>query len=60
MNIALAAFAVDRAMWFPPCDGSGMEQVMEGPLTQAVMTSVGHWRKEGMVLVEAVCWDAGR
>jgi 3-oxoacyl-[acyl-carrier-protein] synthase II len=54
MNIALAALAVDHATLFPPCDGSAMEKEAEGPLTQAVVTSVGHWRGEGLALVEAV------
>jgi 3-oxoacyl-[acyl-carrier-protein] synthase II len=54
MNVAIAALAVSRGILFPPCDGSGMEQSMEGPLTQAVVTSVGHWRGEGLALVEAV------
>jgi hypothetical protein len=27
---------------------------MEGPLKQAAVTSVGHWRGEGLALVEAV------
>jgi 3-oxoacyl-[acyl-carrier-protein] synthase II len=54
MNVAIAALAVSRGILFPPCDGSGMEQPMEGPLTQAVVTSVGHWRGEGLALVEAV------
>ncbi len=26
---------------------------MHGPLTQAVVTAVGHWRGEGLALVEA-------
>ena len=26
---------------------------MDGPLTQAVVTAVGHWRGEGLALVEA-------
>jgi hypothetical protein len=26
---------------------------MDGPLTQAVVTSIGHWRGEGLALVEA-------
>ena len=54
MNIAVAALAVDHATLFPPCDGSGMENEAEGPLTQAVVTGVGHWRGEGMALVDAV------
>ncbi len=52
MNIALAALAVERRTLFPPCDPS--EQVMSGALTQAVVTGVGHWRGEGLALVEAV------
>jgi 3-oxoacyl-[acyl-carrier-protein] synthase II len=54
MNVAIAALAISRGILFPPCDGSGMEQPMEGPLTQAVVTGVGHWRGEGLALVEAV------
>jgi hypothetical protein len=26
---------------------------VQGPVTQAVVTSVGHWRGEGLALVEA-------
>jgi 3-oxoacyl-[acyl-carrier-protein] synthase II len=51
-NVALAAIAVSRGSLFPPCDDSGMEQPMQGPLTQAVVTSVGHWSGEGLGLVE--------
>jgi 3-oxoacyl-[acyl-carrier-protein] synthase II len=54
MNVAIAALAVGRGILFPPCDGSGIEQPMEGPLTQVVVTGVGHWRGEGLALVEAV------
>ncbi|HVY59767.1 MAG TPA: beta-ketoacyl-ACP synthase [Xanthobacteraceae bacterium] len=54
MNIAIAALAVSRGKLFPPQDGSGLEQPMDGPITQAVVTGVGHWRGEGMALVEAV------
>jgi 3-oxoacyl-[acyl-carrier-protein] synthase II len=53
MNIALAALAVRRANLFPPGDTSGIEQPLEGPLTQAVVTGVGHWRGEGLALVDA-------
>ena len=53
MNVALAAIAVSRGSLFPPADGSGVERAMEGPLTQAVVTSIGHWRGEGLALVEA-------
>jgi 3-oxoacyl-[acyl-carrier-protein] synthase II len=53
MNVALAAIAVNRGSLFPPADNSGVERPMDGPLSQAVVTSVGHWRGEGMALVEA-------
>jgi 3-oxoacyl-[acyl-carrier-protein] synthase II len=52
MNIALAALAVNRGSLFPPADG--FERAMSGTLAQAVVTSVGHWRGEGLALVEAV------
>jgi 3-oxoacyl-[acyl-carrier-protein] synthase II len=53
MNVALAALAVSRGSLFPPCDSSGLERPMQGLLTQAVVTGVGHWRGEGLALVEA-------
>jgi 3-oxoacyl-[acyl-carrier-protein] synthase II len=52
MNIALAAMAVERRALFPPCDPG--ERPTTGGLTQAVVTGVGHWRGEGLALVEAV------
>jgi 3-oxoacyl-[acyl-carrier-protein] synthase II len=52
MNVALAAIAVNRGSLFPPGDDSGMERPMDGPLAQAVVTAVGHWRGEGMAVLE--------
>jgi 3-oxoacyl-[acyl-carrier-protein] synthase II len=52
MNIALAATAVQRGALFASHDETGFEQASEGPLTQAVVTGVGHWRGEGLALVE--------
>jgi 3-oxoacyl-[acyl-carrier-protein] synthase II len=51
MNVALAAIAVSRGNLYPPVDDS--ERAMEAQLTQAVVTSIGHWRGEGLALVEA-------
>ena len=53
MNVALAALAVSRGNLFPPGDDSGVEQASEGPLKQVIVTSVGHWRGEGLALIEA-------
>jgi len=53
MNIALAAVALGRGTLFPSADDSGVERAGEGPLKQAVVTGVGHWRSEGLALVDA-------
>jgi 3-oxoacyl-[acyl-carrier-protein] synthase II len=54
MNIALATLALERQKLFPPADSSGVERAMQEPPDQIVVTGVGHWRGEGMALVEAV------
>ena len=51
-NIALAAAALRAGKLFPPEDAS--EKAMDGQLRQVVVTSIGHWRGEGLALVEAV------
>jgi len=53
MNVALATLALTHGRLFPPADTSGVERAMEGPLSQVVVTGVGHWRGEGMALIEA-------
>ena len=53
MNVALAAIAISRGSLFPPADTSGVERPMNGELKQAIVTAVGHWRGEGLALVEA-------
>jgi 3-oxoacyl-[acyl-carrier-protein] synthase II len=53
MNVALAAVALGHARLFPPCDATGLERPMQADLRQVVVTGVGHWRGEGLALVEA-------
>jgi 3-oxoacyl-[acyl-carrier-protein] synthase II len=53
MNIALAATVVSRGKLFPPGDKSGVETPADTAITQVVVTGVGHWRGEGLALVEA-------
>ena len=53
MNIALATVALGHEKLFAPASSSGPETAMESPLAQVVVTGVGHWRGEGMALVEA-------
>ena len=54
MNIALAAIALREGRMFPSFDPSGFERAMDAPLRQVAVTSVGHWRGEGLALLEAV------
>jgi 3-oxoacyl-[acyl-carrier-protein] synthase II len=51
-NIALAAAALRAGKLHPAQDPS--ERAMDGALRQAVVTSIGHWRGEGLALLEAV------
>jgi 3-oxoacyl-[acyl-carrier-protein] synthase II len=53
MNVALAALAVNRATLFPPGDPS-IERPLQGSLSQVVVTGIGHWRGEGLGLVDKV------
>jgi 3-oxoacyl-[acyl-carrier-protein] synthase II len=52
MNVALAAIALTHAKLFPPSDTSGVESQMSGDLRQILVTGIGHWRGEGLALVE--------
>jgi 3-oxoacyl-[acyl-carrier-protein] synthase II len=54
MNIALATVALGHGTLFPPCDSTGLERPMTGNLSQVVVTGVGHWRGEGLALVERI------
>ncbi|KIZ46428.1 MULTISPECIES: beta-ketoacyl-ACP synthase [Rhodopseudomonas] len=54
LGIALAALALSHGALFPPNDPTGAEIEMTAAPTQIVVTGTGHWRGEGMALVEAV------
>jgi 3-oxoacyl-[acyl-carrier-protein] synthase II len=54
MNVALATVALAHGTLFPPCDSTGLERPMRGQLNQVLVTSVGHWRGEGLALLERV------
>jgi len=54
MNVALGAVALAHGTIFSPIDSTGIEQPMRGELRQVVITSVGHWRGEGMALLERI------
>jgi 3-oxoacyl-[acyl-carrier-protein] synthase II len=54
LGLALAALSISRGALFPPNDPTGLEVEMSTPPTQIVVIGTGHWRGEGMALVEAV------
>jgi 3-oxoacyl-[acyl-carrier-protein] synthase II len=54
LGLALAALSISRGALFPPNDPTGLEVEMSKPPTQIVVIGAGHWRGEGMALVEAV------
>jgi 3-oxoacyl-[acyl-carrier-protein] synthase II len=54
LGLGLAALSISRGALFPPGDSSGMEIEMSKAPTQIVVIGAGHWRGEGMALVEAI------
>ena len=56
MNIALAALALEHGR-LPAPAVAGSRRPWPSRLPQVVVTGVGHWRGEGMALVEAAGED---
>ncbi len=54
LGIALAALSISKNALFAPNDSTGVEIEMSKPPAQIVVVGAGHWRGEGMALVEAV------
>ena len=54
LGLGLAALAISRGALFPPNDQTGVEIEMTKKPTQIVVIGAGHWRGEGMALVEAI------
>jgi 3-oxoacyl-[acyl-carrier-protein] synthase II len=54
LGLALAALSISRGALFSPNDPTALEVEMSAPPTQIVVIGAGHWRGEGMALVEAV------
>jgi len=54
LGLVLAAMSISRGALFPPNDSSGFEIEMSKPPAQIVVVGAGHWRGEGMALVEAI------
>jgi 3-oxoacyl-[acyl-carrier-protein] synthase II len=54
LGLGLAALAISRGALFPANDSTGLEIEMSKPPAQIVVVGAGHWRGEGMALVEAI------
>jgi 3-oxoacyl-[acyl-carrier-protein] synthase II len=54
LGLALAALSISRGTLFPAGDSTGVEIEMTEAPTQIVVIGAGHYRGEGMALVEAV------
>jgi 3-oxoacyl-[acyl-carrier-protein] synthase II len=54
LGLAVAALSISRGALFPSPDSSGVEIEMSKPPAQIVVIGAGHWRGEGMALVEAI------
>jgi 3-oxoacyl-[acyl-carrier-protein] synthase II len=53
-NIALGCQAVRKGTLFPPSGSGDTGTAPAGGITQALVTSVGHWRGEGLALIERI------
>jgi 3-oxoacyl-[acyl-carrier-protein] synthase II len=54
LGLGLAALSLSRGALFPASGSSDAEIEMQRPPSQIVVVGTGHWRGEGMALVEAV------
>lgn len=54
LGLALAALSLSRGALFPANDKTGVEIEMTRTPSQIVVVGAGHWRGEGMALVEAI------
>lgn len=54
LGIALAALALSKGQFYPPFEASSVERALDGPLDRVLVTGLGHWRGEGLALVERV------
>ncbi|WP_342362878.1 beta-ketoacyl-ACP synthase [Terrarubrum flagellatum] len=51
-GLLLATTVLEHGALFPPIAGSSAEAPFDGPIEQVVVTGLGHWRGEGLALVE--------
>jgi 3-oxoacyl-[acyl-carrier-protein] synthase II len=54
LGIALASMALANKAFYPPFESSSVEQPFEGAPERVVVTGLGHWRGEGLAVLERV------
>jgi len=53
LGVALAAVAISNGAFYDPFDTSGPEQAFGADLDRVLISNWGHWRGEGLALVDA-------
>lgn len=59
MGVALAALSLRRGRLLAPCEASDVEEAFEGAPSRILVTCAGHWRGEGLALIEAAGSEEG-
>lgn len=54
LGVALAALALSKGRFYPPFDDSGVEQPFLGMPEHVLVTSLGHWRGEGVIRLDRI------
>lgn len=54
LGVALACLALRHGQFYPPFEDSDMERASSQAIERVLVTGVGHWRGEGLALVERV------
>jgi len=52
VNVVLASLAIAKGAFFDPFDNSGVEQEYSGHPERVLISSWGHWRGEGLALID--------
>lgn len=56
-GVALAALAISKGAFYPPFETTGQEQPLQGSVDHILVTGWGHWRGEGIALVETASFQ---
>jgi 3-oxoacyl-[acyl-carrier-protein] synthase II len=54
LGVALAALALSQETFYPPFDDTELERPFSGAPERILVTGLGHWRGEGLAVLEQV------